>query len=150
VQRWAFFDKSYGLRNLQKDIDNKKFSDWVVDFDKKNHLNQVKENMQPFETLFLQLGAEILENVSDLLTVNPQKSVQELRNSIESTISDLKKSKDVTNIQKLNTQLKRIESLGGMSKLVPTEGIVFQFKGNTYKLTGIFAPVNQLLGIIKY
>ena len=150
VQRWAFFDKSYGLRNLQKDIDDTKFSDWVVGFDKKNHLNQVKENMQPFETLFLQLGAEILENVSDLLTVNPQKAVQELRNSIESTISDLKKSKDVTKIQKLNTELKRIESLGGISKLVPTEGIVFQFKGNTYKLTGIFAPINQLLGIIKY
>jgi hypothetical protein len=30
------------------------------------------------------------------------------------------------------------------------EGIVFKYGGKVYKLTGAFAPVNQLLGITKY
>ena len=51
------------------------------------------------------------------------------------------KRKDIEEIKK------RIEDLGGFEKLVPTEGIVFVYKGKTYKLTGLFAPINQLLGI---
>ena len=35
----------------------------------------------------------------------------------------------------------------GKDKIVPNEGIVFIYKGNTYKLTGTFAPLNQILGI---
>lgn len=150
TKRWAFGDKSYSVREMKKDIQDVKFLDWVTSYDKKDHLQQVKENMRPFETLFLQLGAEILQNVSDLLTVNPEQSVQKLRKSIEDSIKQLKQSKDVTKIQKLNVELQRIKAIGGIEKLVPTEGIVFQFKGNTYKLTGLFAPVNQLLGIFKY
>ena len=34
--------------------------------------------------------------------------------------------------------------------IVPTEGVVFTYGGNTYKLTGAFAPVNQILGVLKY
>ena len=41
----------------------------------------------------------------------------------------------------------RLKAIGGPSKIVPNEGIVFQYKGNTFKLTGAFASVNQLLGI---
>jgi hypothetical protein len=40
--------------------------------------------------------------------------------------------------------------LGGFDKIVPNEGIVFVYGGNTYKLTGAFAPLNQILGIFKY
>ena len=38
-------------------------------------------------------------------------------------------------------------ALGGVDKIVPNEGIVFVYKENTYKLTGTFAPLNQILGI---
>ena len=47
-------------------------------------------------------------------------------------------------------KLKKLEKLGGFDTIVPIEGIVFVFKGKTYKLTGLFAPVNQLLGLTKY
>lgn len=30
------------------------------------------------------------------------------------------------------------------------EGIVFKYNNTTYKITGTFAPINQILGIIKY
>jgi hypothetical protein len=46
--------------------------------------------------------------------------------------------------------LKRIDAAGGMDSIVPLEGIVFTFNGKTYKLTGAFAPINQLLGYFKF
>ena len=40
--------------------------------------------------------------------------------------------------------------IGGIESIIPTEGIVFVYKGKTMKLTGTFAAINQLMGIIKY
>ena len=54
VKRWAFFDKSYAVKNMKKDIKDEKFLDWTLKFDKENHQKQVKENMRPFEVLFFQ------------------------------------------------------------------------------------------------
>jgi len=41
-------------------------------------------------------------------------------------------------------------SIGGLKKIVPVEGIVFKYKGKTYKFTGAFAPVNQILGLVSF
>jgi hypothetical protein len=62
----------------------------------------------------------------------------------------LKSSNDIKHLDLLQKHLSRIEALGGFEKIVPLEGIVFTYGGNTYKLTGSFAPVNQLLGAYKY
>ena len=49
-----------------------------------------------------------------------------------------------------------IEKLGGLKEIVPTEGLTFTYtpKGTDeqkiYKFTGIFAPVNQILGSLKF
>jgi len=49
-----------------------------------------------------------------------------------------------------------INKLGGLDKIVPTEGLTFTYTpdGETepriYKFTGIFAPVNQILGSLKF
>jgi len=40
--------------------------------------------------------------------------------------------------------------MGGFEKIIPSEGLVFIYKGNTYKLTGIFAPINQITGLMNF
>ena len=70
-----------------------------------------------------------------------------MKKRIDKTIKDVKKSGDPKKIEKLKLELKRLNSIGGSKKIVPNEGIVFQYKGNTFKLTGTFASVNQILGI---
>ena len=37
--------------------------------------------------------------------------------------------------------------VGGVERIVASEGLVFFYNGKTYKLTGTFAPLNQILGI---
>ena len=106
--------------------------------------------MEPFESIFLRLGALVLSNVSQVLAADPSKSTQEIKRDIATVIKQVQQSKDPEILKKVEYQLKRIEKLGGLDRIVPIEGIVFTFKGNTYKLTGAFAPVNQLIGILKF
>ena len=50
----------------------------------------------------------------------------------------------------MTQQLNKINSIGGFKTIVPSEGIVFIYKGNTYKLTGAFAPINQITGMMAF
>ena len=69
---------------------------------------------------------------------------------LDKAISDVQSGGDVKKLNRLKTQLDRLNALGGFKKIIPSEGITFVFKGKVYKYTGAFAPVNQILGLIRY
>jgi len=150
TKRWAFFDKSYSVQDMRKEIDNEKFLDWALSFDKNDHQKYVKDNMKPFEILFFDVGAEILKNIGGYLAASPDKAIQRIRKDVIKAITTVKKSKDVKKINTLKAQIEKLEAIGGLSSIVPTEGIVFKYKGKTYKFTGAFAPVNQILGLLNF
>ena len=150
VTRWSFNDKSNSIVNIKKQIDNPEFVEWVTMFDKKDFKLYQKQNIEPFESIFLKLGAEIMKNASNFLAANPAKAVQAIRKEIAQIIRELRSTGDIGQMDLLKRQLERIKRLGGFEKIVPVEGIVFTYGGNTYKLTGAFAPINQILGTLKY
>jgi hypothetical protein len=150
VNRWAFADKSANIAALKKQITNADFSAWVTEFDKKDFKTYYKQNMEPFESVFLRLGAVVLRNAENFLAINPSKSVQELKQDLADLIKELQTTQDINTIKKLEHELRRIQKLGGFDAIVPSEGVVFVYGGKTYKLTGAFAPVNQILGVLKY
>ena len=159
LKRWAFQELgSYSIAMMRKEIVNnntakdpeaQKFLDWALSFDKKGKADQFKKNIAPFERIFLQLGAEIMMNVKDLLTVSPGNAAKALRKELDSTIKELQKGTDVKKMVKVKQQLAKLNSIG-LDRVVPTEGIVFMFKGKLFKFTGTFAPINQLIGILKF
>ena len=150
TNRWSFNDKSNSIVKIKKQIDNQEFLDWVSLFDKKDFKQYQKDNLQPFESIFLKLGAEIMKNASNFLAANPARAVQSIRKEIAQIIRTLRSTNDIAKMDLLKKQLERIKRLGGFEKIVPVEGIVFTYGGNTYKLTGAFAPINQILGTLKY
>ena len=150
VLRWAFFDKSFTIPMMKKQIDNEKFLEWVISTDKNDHKKLQKENMIPFELIFLRVGAEIMKNVEGYLSISPDKAVQRIRKDVESVRKQVESSNDPALMSKLDAQLNKLEALGGFDAVVPSEGLVFKYKGNTYKFTGAFAPVNQITGLLKY
>jgi len=150
IYRWAFNDKSTTITALKKQITNPEFLNWVTDFDKQDFKKFQKQNMEPFESIFLRLGSVVLKNAQNFLAVNPAKSVQTIKAELAQLIKELETTNDIKTLDKLKTELVRIQRLGGFEAIVPSEGIVFTYKGNTYKLTGAFAPVNQILGVLKY
>ena len=145
LKRWAYFDKSFRMNS--KTIPDPGTLKIVKEFDKTDFKNQNKQNVYNFEKIFLELGVEILHNIQDYLSAAPIEATKDIRKRIATKIKVIQKSKDLASLEKLKFELKRIEDLGGFEKLVPSEGIVFTYKGKTYKLTGLFAPINQLLGI---
>jgi len=150
TRRWAFFDKSYSVRDMKSTIKNDKFLDWVLTTDKVDHQKMVKQNMRPFEVLFFAVGTEILKNIKGYLAVSPDKAVQKIRKDVISAINTVKKSKDIKKLETLKHQVGKLNSIGGLKSIVPSEGIVFKYKGNTYKFTGAFAPVNQIVGLLNF
>ena len=148
VKRWAFFDKSFRLD--KKTLPNEDMLKKAKEFDKLKHADQVKKNMQPFETLFFELGAEVLKNVEGFLAANPDKAIQNVRKQVAKAIGDVRKGGDLKKLNRMTQQLQKIAAIGGFKTIIPSEGLVFIYKGNTYKLTGAFAPVNQIAGMMTF
>jgi hypothetical protein len=143
VKRWAFGDKSFRINTIQ----DAKLRAWAEQTDKQDQQKISKQNLMKFEEIFLGVGADVLSFMSSVLTANPESAKRQMVSRLESTIQQVKASGDPKKIAKLKLELERLNSLGGFDKIVPNEGIVFVYGGNTYKLTGAFAPLNQILGI---
>ena len=65
-------------------------------------------------------------------------------------LKDLQKPGNVEKLEKLKIQIEKLEAIGGLNAIVPSEGLVFKYKGNIYKFTGAFAPINQILGSLRF
>jgi hypothetical protein len=143
VKRWAFGDKSFRIANINDD----RIQKWADKVDKQDHKKITKENLMKFERIFLGVGADVLSFMKSVLTVNPNKAKRAMVARIEKTINDVEAKGDEKQIEKLRLELQRLNDVGGFEKIVPNEGIVFDYNGFTMKLTGSFASLNQLLGI---
>ena len=148
VKRWVYGIKSYRLDS--SNIPDKNTLDTLLELESTIVPKQIKINTAKFEDIFLQLGVEVLKVVSTVLNLNPDVATKEIRASLVSTINAVIATGNVQYIDKVKEQLKRLQSIGGIKSIVPIEGIVFTYKGSTYKLTGSFAPSNQILGLLKF
>ena len=157
ITRWADSDKSLNIRNLVAKIDNPEFTNWVQSFDKADYSNIKKKALEPVETLFLQLGVRVLKNIEGLIAVNPDQSVRQIKQDLAKSIQNIKQAAETGQLQDkknplvfLKQQLKRLEDIGGFDSILPTEGVVFKHGGKLYKLTGAFAPINQIIGYMRF
>ena len=168
--RWAFKSLTPGKRpkdynslalskitELKGVVDNREFLQWVSATEKSGELKSYYSDMiDPLKTLFLKLGVELNKNISNLLTLNPSQAVQEIRQGIDEVTRDIEATGDIALMDKLKHELKMINKLGGLDSIVPTEGLTFTYtppgesEPRIYKFTGIFAPVNQILGSLKF
>ena len=143
IKRWAFNDKAFRIATIQ----DLKLRAWAEKIDKQDQQKISKQNLMRFEEIFLGVGADVLSFMDSVLTANPDSAKRQMVARLQSTISQVKVSGDPKKVEKLKLELTRLNALGGFEKIVPNEGIVFVYGGNTYKLTGAFAPLNQILGI---
>ncbi len=148
INRWVFGNKSTALNS--KNFTNEKVLAWAKKLDKQNFNKFAQQNIAPFEDLFLELGAKVLTNVDNLISASPESSVRSIKKDLKTTINSLRQGGDINKITQLKRHLTRLQKAGGFKRIVPSEGLVFNYKGKTYKLTGTFAPINQILGSLKY
>ena len=154
IKRWAWGNKSgedgYGLRTFKSEVDHEDFKNWADSFDKNDYKEQFKENIKPIEEVFLKLGGELLKRVETVLSTDPDSTREDIRQQIQDVRAELEGAADQDKIEKLQSELERLKKSGGMDDFAALEGVVFQYDGNTYKLTGQFASINQAVGVMKF
>ena len=106
--------------------------------------------LQPIETIILNLGVDVLRGIKNLTAVNPDASIKKIKDALSQTIEKVKQSNDIAGLELINAQLQRLNSIGGINSILPTEGIVFTYNNKLYKLTGAFAPINRIIGYLKF
>jgi hypothetical protein len=146
IKRWAFDDKSFRLNTIADD----KARVWADGIEKQSKTKIAKDNLMKFEEIFLGVGSDVLSFMSSVLTASPDSALQQMRSKLDSAIGTIRATGDASQIQKLELELQRLNSIGGFDKIVPNEGIIFNYKGNVFKMTGAFASLNQLLGILYH
>jgi hypothetical protein len=146
IKRWAFDDKSFRLNTIA----DEKARVWADGIEKQSKSKIAKDNLMKFEEIFLGVGSDVLSFMSSVLTASPDSALQQMRSKLDSAIGTIRATGDASQIQKLELELQRLNSIGGFDKIVPNEGIIFNYKGNVFKMTGAFASLNQLLGILYH
>lgn len=149
IRRFTDWDKGYKLSQMRKDIGYEPLFNLVKELDS-NIAKLSKDATMPLELLFLELGVEVMQNMDTFLSANPDNTVKALRKDIAKKISQIRSSNDIGDLDKMRESLRKVQAIGGFDKLVPSEGIVFKYGGKTYKLTGLFAPINQLMGLGRF
>ena len=145
IRRWALGDKSFKVTKIE-DPDKKKF---VKQFEATELKRMQQRATSPLERVFLTTGALALRRVTDLLAANNPEAAAKLKQEVLDTIKELRNTDDANKLAALQIQIERLESVG-IDKIVPSEGMVFIYNGKPYKFTGAFAPVNQILGTLKF
>lgn len=149
LNRFVRKDKSYRITSLPKDLPDAGAIDAVKDLDK-NSSDINKEILKHLELTILRFGTELLKSMKKFLTASPEKTAEKIRRDIENQIAAIRSSDNAEDIAKMEKLLQKIEAVGGFDSLVPTEGLVYRYKGKIYKITGLFAPVNQLMGLGRF
>jgi hypothetical protein len=158
VNRWAFGSKTPDLRQLRVSIENPEFQQWFIDTDKGPAVRDEKKRIvEPVEDIFLKLGVFVLRSLEGLVAINPNDSIAKMKGELASAVEAIQQKAnnsemgdDDAPMRFLRHQLKRLDKIGGFDAILPTEGIVFKYNGKLYKLTGAFAPLNQIIGYIKF
>jgi hypothetical protein len=148
ARRLGDIDKSYSVANMKKDLGET--AQFFIDLEKKDGKIIKKKIYAPLENLFLEVGTEMMKNMTSFLSANPTEAANHMRKEIENTIATLRKDGGEEEIKKLEHELSRVAAVGGMENIVPTEGITFVYKGKVYKYTGIFAPLHQIRSMLAY
>lgn len=152
LDRWLNKGKKIPIRTIVKETpldDGRHLSPneiaAVSDFDKNDLQLVVRKIMSPLDNLFIVIGNEVLHSVSGLANAGHETEVVSMLKKELKTIEDaIQNSDDDKSKIKLEQSLKRLAAVN--TELNSTEGIVFKYRGHMLKLTGSFAPVNQIFG----
>jgi len=119
-------------------------------------LSKVQRIISPFKDVFVDLGIDLLKGVKSAYMSDEtnQKNIDLLRDKLQTAIDDLidymnEKPENYwePEVHRLRTHLEKVIDKD-ISDIVSTavEGGVYDYQGDLLKVTGGFAPLNQILG----
>jgi hypothetical protein len=157
VQRWGYGNKSKNITATLKGKD-KNDQEWVRAQDKKID-DVIGRFLDPIIEIFTRVGTAVLKSVSGIAASSPEESAKGIQKKAQEAMEKIKQfmasnPKDIDDFEKkmtyLETQLRRLEQHGGLESVVPMEGIVFEYKGQLFKLTGNYLPILKMVNFFRF
>jgi len=107
-----------------------------------------KEALSSIEEIITEFGAGFLKEFQSSYIKESNKEVERLKGKLKEIFDIVGSSGDAQAQNYLNNQFNRIKDINNINS--SCEGIVFRYNDNLYKMTGLFSPLNQILGMTKY
>ena len=102
----------------------------------------------PIEEIVHDFSVEMLKGLHSAFILDNESEVERLRQETQRAITAIEGSNSEEAMEILAKQMSKLKDVEGVS--TAAEGFVFDYDDVTYKFTGNFAPMNQLLGLFKY
>ena len=146
---------TYGYDKMPKDLDPRKIVKSASPKDKnsaiyiiKNADEILKQAIEPIESAIHDFTVEMLKGLESLFVLDNKKETERLRKEVSKAIKAIEQSGNENALEILQKQMNKLKSIENIS--TAAEGFVFDHDGWSYKFTGNFAPINQILGLFKY
>ena len=127
----------------------------ITDYATQTNIGKVRDRLsKPIQEAITDISIEVLKTLSSYFVRDHGAEINRIRNELRSAIAAIEQTKDSFSNERLiilQNQMKKLKNVENFCSTV--EGIVFEEpagSGNIYKLTGAFAPVNQILGLVSY
>jgi len=138
--------KGIKILNIKKDLDitQKEIIAMLVS----NSKSILQNAIQPLEDIVHDFSVEMIRDLKSAFILDQDPEVQRLRKETDQAIKGIEASGNEEAMEILRKQMQKLKTIENVS--TAAEGFVFDYDGYTYKFTGNFAPMNQLLGLFKY
>ena len=134
-------------RQILKQIDEPSLHNDIKDLIK-NYPQYLKTFIFPLEDIIHDFAVEMLRGLKSAFVLDSDEELARQRAEVDRAIKAIEGSDSEEAMEILKVQMEKLKNLDGISSAA--EGFVFDYDGNTYKFTGGFAPMNQILGLFKY
>lgn len=152
INRWVYGQKQPTIVQLRKQMltsgleGAEHIYDAAVQFEKEVLPEAMKEIMEPIENFFYRLGNKVITSCKGLANEGSEdKAVQILVKQLENTQEMIRQSNDPELMKEMTYWLYRLSMLD--NKYNAAEGVVFNWRGKTMKLTGSFAALNRAINL---
>ncbi len=149
------YRSAYGYDKIPKELDPRKVVKAASSKDKnaviymvKNAAEILKQAVEPIEEIIHDFSVEMLKGLESLFILDNKKEAERIKKEVSQAIDAIEKSGNEKALEILQKQMNKIKKVENIA--TAAEGFVFDHDGMTYKFTGNFAPINQILGLFKY
>ena len=117
---------------------------------KANAMKVIGATLSPIELVIHDVAVEVLRGLSSALSGGHDDELSRLKKELEAAKEKILSAKDVKGDARREMLQKQLNKLGSSENISSSmEGIVFEYPPGSkalYKLTGAFAPLNQIIG----
>ena len=144
--RWFNNDKSFKAANIKK-LYSEHYSDIMGDKLAKEY---IKEVMEPMDEIFMAIGNAFIKVCNGFTNQDKHGTIVDtIKADLDEVIRSIDKDGSEEHKADLERNMNRLKSLGE-DYINSAEGVVFMYKDKLMKLTGSFAAINQILGLIRF